>query len=158
MNLYEISADFRNTLIELENEEDEELKQDTIEAFNILLNEKSEHIIYADRMAENDINSVDNEIKRLQEIKKHMVKKREKYIKYITKCMEIMGKTKIETPVGKILFRKSKRIVINDENKIPQKYYILEPKLLKTDVKKAIERGEKIEGAKIIEFQNLQIK
>lgn len=74
--------------------------------------------------------------------------------------MEMMGITKIETELGNLSLRKSKSVNIYDESLIDKKFIEIETKekISKTEIKKAIETGENVQGANIVEKNNLNIK
>lgn len=58
-----------------------------------------------------------------------------------------------------IAYRKSKSVEVSDIGKIPSDYLkIAEPTADKTAIKKAIESGEVIDGASLVEKANIQIK
>lgn len=135
------------TIVELEDE------------WKKLLEDKSGKIIQFIKIKEGEINVVDEEIKRLQAIKKREEKKVENFKNYIKHQMLIGGIEDITTPLGKISFRKSVETII-DENIIDKKYGTLEQtwKFNKTELKKIIASGQEIEGVKLVENKNLQIK
>jgi len=68
--------------------------------------------------------------------------------------------TKVQAGTYTLSIRKSKGVVIDDESKIPAKYFVetITEKLDKTAVKKAVEAGEQIDGARLELRDNLQIK
>jgi len=56
-------------------------------------------------------------------------------------------------------YRKSKSVEVSDVSKIPSDYLkFAEPTADKTAIKKAIESGEVIDGAELVEKANIQIK
>lgn len=75
-----------------------------------------------------------------------------------------LGYKPFETPKCKISFRKSKSVVVTDEDKIPKKFFKTEKvtKLMKDEVKKYLASIEgsnkKCNWAKLEEKQNLQLK
>ena len=106
------------------------------------------------------LNGVDEEIKRLQALKKSISNQINSRKEYIVRNMEMMGITKIETELGNLSLRKSKSVNIYDESLIDKKFIEIETKekISKTEIKKAIEAGENVQGANIVEKNSLNIK
>lgn len=79
---------------------------------------------------------------------------------YLASSMLAFGEKKFETPRVALSFKKSEAIEIDDESTLPKEY--LREKITyapdKTALKQAIKSGEIIEGVRIVERQNLQIK
>lgn len=74
--------------------------------------------------------------------------------------MEALGVKKIEEPDIRISTRKSVGTVIEDEEAIPSKFVTIvqTQKINKTEIKKAIQAGEDVPGAYLVENVNLAIK
>ena len=76
--------------------------------------------------------------------------------KYISTYLE---GSKFETARVKVSFRKSESLEYEDIYKIPEEYLkYKEPEVNKTELKKALKKGLKVEGVSIVEKQNIQIK
>lgn len=92
-------------------------------------------------------------------------KKREKHAKNKIESLQnylscwISGE-KIDTKRCQIRWRKSKQIIITDQNLIPDKYkeIIKEVKINKTEIKNSLKNGVEVQGASLIEKQNIQVK
>jgi len=109
--------------------------------------------------SENDI--IDSEIKRLQGLKSNRTKTINRLKETVKDEMLIFGKDKIETPLYKITFRSSKSVEIYDADLLPPeclKVEVVTKPISKTDIKKLIDSGKEIPGAKVVENRNLQIK
>lgn len=109
--------------------------------------------------SENDI--IDSEIKRLQGLKSNRTKTINRLKETVKDAMLIFGKDKIETPLYKITFRSSKSVEIYDADLLPPeclKVEVVTKPISKTDIKKLIDSGKEIPGAKVVENRNLQIK
>ena len=80
--------------------------------------------------------------------------------KYLTSCMESVGKDKVETVKARISFRKSVQVQIEDEAALPADYVTttVTKSPDKTAIKKAIQGGQDVTGASLIEKRNIQIK
>lgn len=120
----------------------EELQQ----GIETTLKEKSADIVKYYKNRDSLIESIDKEIKRLQELKKIGEKKQDSFKNYIKMCMEKMGVKKIETSNGNISLRKTPESVeLIDEEIIPEKFKttIQLEKISKTDIKKALQEDRK---------------
>lgn len=156
-NLYELTNNFIEVdrLISeyLENGE-EELAENLVKANQIIRNEiqnKSVGFIHVFRNIDSQIDAIDGEIKRLQDLKKQVKKKEENIKSMLKDSMELLGTTKIETDLGKISIRKNPgSLVVDDMNLIPATYKEeIVTKTVKVDtnlVKKLIKSGVEIEG------------
>lgn len=76
--------------------------------------------------------------------------------KYIT---QYLGGQKFKTTKVDVSFRKSESLDISPGAVVPEEYLkYKEPEVNKTDLKKAVKAGLKIDGVRIVTNQNLQIK
>lgn len=124
------------------------------------LTKKGGSIIEVIRFQEDELTSITNEIARLTKLKASMQKKNSNFKEYIRYNMEKMGVNKVETPNGILSLRKSTVCLITDEGKIPDEYTDtkITTTVSKTKVKDALKRGEIIDGAKLEEKLNLNVK
>ena len=124
------------------------------------LQSKSQDYGYVIKRLEYENKIIDDEVKRLNEIKKFRSNAIERLKNILSTTMQTFNIPEIETPTMKINFRKSSSVEIFDEEKIPNQFKTAKTTITisKTDIKKAISAGEEIEGARIVENQNLQIK
>ena len=135
----------------------EELQQ----GIETTLMEKSADIVKYYKNRDSLIESIDKEIKRLQELKKIGKKKQDSFKNYIKMCMEKMGVKKIETSNGNISLRKTPESVeLIDEEIIPEKFKttVQLEKISKTDIKKALQEGEEVPGATLKRRMSINIK
>ncbi|WP_286033694.1 siphovirus Gp157 family protein [Fusobacterium necrogenes] len=135
----------------------EELQQ----GIETTLKEKSADIVKYYKNRDSLIESIDKEIKRLQELKKIGEKKQESFKNYIKMCMEKMGVKKIETSNGNISLRKTPESVdLIDEEIIPKRFktIVQVEKISKTDIKKALQEGEEVPGATLKRGMLISIK
>ena len=74
--------------------------------------------------------------------------------------MEEFGINKIKSETLQLSFRKSESVEVFDESLVDEKFKKVktEISLDKTAIKNAIKNGEDVQGAKIVEKNNLQIK
>lgn len=168
MKLYEITKEMRaldELFLSCIDEETGEVKDDGVidileQELQIQLQTNGAGMIKAFKNSEAMLNGVDEEIKRLQALKKSISNQINSRKEYIVRNMEMMGITKIETELGNLSLRKSKSVNIYDESLIDKKFIEIETKekISKTEIKKAIEAGENVQGANIVEKNSLNIK
>lgn len=155
-SLYEIS----NAYQELENMDDDIDVSECLDRIKADMVTKSTNIIKFIRNKEILVSGIDEEIKRLQGLKKTVINHNDKLKDYVSFVMQKDGIQKLETPIGNFSFRKSNAVEILDESLIGDEYIkkVVKTSPDKTKIKKALESGENIQGATIIHKQNLQIK
>lgn len=155
--LYKISQDFESLidLIDrdvLEDWEVAELKQRLSSA--IMTQGKDIMKFYINEMA--DIETLKQEIKRLQVIKSSKEAKIDRFKDRLTENMRTLKVKKIPTPLGNItlaLDSVTESVEIADDvnlDNIPEQYIKVTKEIRKSDIKKAIQSGEKFDGVNII--------
>lgn len=162
MTLYEISREYSDFVIAVENGEiPEEAINDTFEMLTGELDEKIDNTACVIKNLNAEAAAIKGEIDALAARKKS----KENLVAYlknkIAQAMQSSGKIKLETPRNALSFRRSESVEISDEAAFVAQhpeYVAYSPKIDKTEVKKAIKAGETIDGAALIEKQNLQIK
>ena len=101
---------------------------------------------------------IDDEIQRLQSLKKSYqaeVDRRKSWMKF---CMESVWMDKAETDLNKLSFRTSEQVVVIDWTELPDEYCRIKREPDKTKIKEAIKWWTQIEGCGIIQNHNLIIK
>lgn len=157
-SLYNITNEYQYTINQLEEGECTPELEKALEISQQELNQKSIAYLEVIKNREAFVSNIDEEIKRLQGLKKSTNNLVDRLKDNLLNAVLTFG----EFTVGTVTFRtrKSKRLEIIDESQIPNKFKILK-QTMSTDkdaVKKAIEDGEEVDGATIIENQNLMIK
>ena len=125
------------------------------------LTTKSTGIIKIIRQQEEEINGTENEIKRLQNLKIGRIKTLERFKEYIKFNLKNMDIKKIETSLGTISLRVNPPSTdIFDESVLPKKFFKEKVTYTtsKTDIKKALQNGEEVPGARLIINTSLTIK
>ena len=139
--------------------DNETLEELETELKNALVN-KSEGIIKVIRNQESDLEMVTAEIERLTNLKNKMKKEIENFKSYIKFNMKKMELKKVETSLGNISLRQSTVTEIYDEASLPKEF--LKEKITytpsKTEIKKAIESGQEVKGARLVVNTSLTIK
>ncbi|WP_144017141.1 siphovirus Gp157 family protein [Clostridioides difficile] len=152
--LYELTTDLleiEEGLTETTGNEAEKLEE-IKEIIKQEIQNKNTRIISVIINIDSDINSIDSEIKRLQELKRVKKNTLDRLKSNIKDCMELLGTKKVETILGNISIRKSAgSLVIEDEEKIPVIYKTVEQvvKVDKNTIKDVIKKGHEVEGCRI---------
>ena len=116
------------------------------------LQNKSAGIIGYIQNEEALIDAIDNQIERLQDLKKSKQNKLDKFKEYTKNNMNKLEISKIETKLGILSVNKNPiSVEITDEDRIPEKYkkIIQTIKIDKVAIKKDIEAGNDIDGAQL---------
>ncbi|TGY43165.1 siphovirus Gp157 family protein [Clostridium perfringens] len=165
MKLYELTQNYRNLESLLDNLGEQEGL--TVEMIHGALgqveddiNTKIENTCKVIKEIEADSIGIDEEIKRLSDLKKQKENAVKKLKEYVEFEMNGIGLNKVEGKLFKISFRKSKVVKVLDETKIPKEFIKIKTTetISKTDLGKALKNGEIIEGAELVENKSLQIK
>ncbi|CZS03396.1 siphovirus Gp157 family protein [Clostridioides difficile] len=152
--LYELTTDLleiEEGLTETTGNEAEKLEE-IKEIIKQEIQNKNTRIVSVIINIDSDINSIDSEIKRLQELKRVKKNTIDRLKSNIKDCMELLGTKKVETILGNISIRKSAgSLVIEDEEKIPAIYKTVEQvvKVDKNTIKDFIKKGHEVEGCRI---------
>lgn len=171
MTLFELTKEFEKLeekmLLSINEEtgeiENSELIEEIEKELKDMLANKSENIIRYIRAKELSIKATDEEIERLKKYKKSSEKRLDNFKKYVLMNMYKMGKTDLETNIGKISISKSVKTIINEDiiKKDPRYYRAetkIEHKFDKTAIRKLINSGVNIEGAYLEENSSIKIK
>lgn len=157
-SLFNITNEYQYTISQLEDGECTPELEKALEISQQELNQKSIAYLEVIRNREAFIFNIDEEIKRLQGLKKSTTNLVSRLKDNLLNAVLTFG----EFTVGTVTFRtrKSKRLEIIDDSQIPNKFKIVKQTIStdKNAVKKAIEDGESVDGAIIIDNQNLMIK
>lgn len=161
-SLFKISADLQmivNHLIE----NGGELTPETENSLMIKESELKQKVVdYATviRSLEYDNAIIDEEIKRLQHMKKTRANAVDRLKNAVSDAMQSFNIPEVETATAKINFRKSESVEVLDEELIPKEYKrtVVKTAPDKTAIKKALKSGEQIPGCELLTNQNLQIK
>lgn len=106
------------------------------------------------------IGAIDEEIKRLQALKKSQQRVIDEMKGRVSQAMKIYHVDEIKIPVLKINFRASESVEVVNFDQLPDKFKrtktVVEAN--KTKIKEALKNGESVDGAILQQNQNLQIK
>ena len=155
MKLYDITEIYEN----LENIDDDVAVSAAMDSVDAALEEKLESTAKVIRNLEAEAEALEAEEKRLK-ARKMAVKNRIADIKgYVQGNLEAMGKDKVSSGIFKWSIQANAPSVnILDEDLIPDAYWEIERKPMKTEIKKAIESGELTEGVELVRTKSLRLR
>lgn len=158
MKLYEIMHEIETALERATDEDgviDEEALRDDLERLAIAKEEKINNCLwlYKDRKAMAE--ALKQEKLAIAKRQQQAEQSAERIREYLTWAL---SGSKWESIAGKISYRKTTAVEIDDLAKIPAQYTVIETKADKTAIKKAIADGEDIQGAHIEERTATVIK
>lgn len=158
MNLYNIKSEYLAIAQELaEGELTPELEQ-ALMITESNLQEKAINYGYVIKNFESEVDIIDEEIKRLNVLKKARINAVEKLKTNISDAMQLFGILEVKAPTFKMNFRKSESVEIYeglDPEFVTEKVSYQPDKIA---IKNAIKEGKTVNGAGIIINYNLQIK
>ena len=160
--LYGITAELNAILAQLEENGGEltpELEQALAineEQFAAKSDDYAHAILNFDAMA----NAAKAEKERLAALQKFYDNTAKRLKDAISAAMQAFGKDKVETPTMRLSLRHTTATEVVDLDKLPCEYKTTKVEVVadKTAIKKAIQAGETVEGAHLVENVSLQIK
>ena len=161
VSLYEISADFLKALdgLEVDEETGEIMNFDAVEALDAQFEDKAESVACYIKNLSAFAADLKAEEENLSTRRKTVERRVDSVKKYLSSCLATVGKDKVETAKARISFQ-SIQVQIDDEAALPANYVTttVTTKPDKTAIKKAIQAGEDVTGASLVENRNIQIK
>ena len=161
MNIYEIKESYEQLQqFMADGLVDDEVFRDTLESIEGNLEEKLEGYGLVIKNIEALANGYKAEADRLNNRHKEVVANIDKLKDRISVTLQTMNIPKMDTEHFRYSFRKSDSLNVFDESKIPDQFIKSEvvTSVNKADLKKAMKGGLVVNGAEIIERQNLQFK
>jgi hypothetical protein len=159
-SLFNITAEALNLASALEDGEITPELENRLIINQTELQEKAINYAYVIRTVEIDVSAIDEEIKRLQAIKKAKTNVIDRMKESVVTAMGIYGIEKVSTPTLNLSLRKSESIEIVNESQIPDGFKTQKITVApdKTRIKQAIKDGDEVQGAVLNINYNLQIK
>lgn len=165
MNLYEINREIEEVLENSIDTETGEISDEAIQRLNELQLEKDakvENVALWHKNLLAESKAIADEIKALQERKKALERKMEWQEKYLEFAL---GGSKFETPRVMVGYRKSTAVEIADMAKFIEDHKdseLVTTKIdyapNKTQIKALLKEGQEVDGAVLVERNNIQIK
>ena len=162
LSLYQINQDYEQCLSEaIDTDTGEILNGDLIkvlDSIQMALEDKALNTAMVIRKLGTRKQMIKNEIDRLKKLYDVADSAEENLKQYLAD--NVPHKMKIEGNLISIGWRKSEAVEITDATKIPKEYIKtkIEESPDKTKIKEAIKSGLKVDGAELVEKQNIQIK
>lgn len=129
---------------------DPQVFNDTLEALDGEISDKAQNIGFVNANMTAKIEAIDNEIKRLQAMKKIEQNKQNSLKDYLRNNMEQMGIKKIECDLFSITLRKPVDVVsIDNPDEVPRDFYKVVESIDKALIKKALKDGHEVKGASL---------
>lgn len=160
--LYEMTKDLKD-LYQLmdsfdaeETESDDSMAlaiRDTLDGLQLQFDDKAVAIVKFSQALEGDTTAIDLEIKRLQDRKKRITKRKESLRDYLRMNMEATDINKIECPLFTITLAKGRdQVQIANESQIPDDYVRVKTEIKpdKVAIGKALKQGQAVPGAELI--------
>ena len=156
--LYELKDKYLK-LLDLALEEDAAAFQDTLEALEDAIEDKAENIVCVLKEMEGDINTLKAEEKRLKERRQALEKKKDHLRWYLQDELEVMNIPRLKTARFTISLRdNAPKVNVIDETLIPFNFIKTAYSVDKKAVKEALENGEVVEGATLIQERGISIR
>jgi len=160
MNLFNIQQQYLSLAEQIsEGEFTSELEQ-ALQINETDLKEKAVNYAYVIKQLSHEVNAVDLEIKRLQDIKKRHDKTIERMEAAISNAMQLYGIDKIDSSFIKLSFRKSESVEVINEAQLSEDFITTKTTITpnKVAIKDALKKGADVLGAVLKTTFNLQIK
>lgn len=163
MTLYEITGQWVKLYDTLTNEEasPEELQaaMQDVDGVEDALAEKAHGYAAVMRNIESEVTALDAEIKRLEKMKRTRVSAMDGLKARVLGAMTAIGVRSLDAGIGKWSMRTSRAVEISDIAALPDDYKVAaEPRPCKTAIKAALERGEDVPGAVLVERDSVSLR
>jgi hypothetical protein len=161
MKLYELTEEFRQALEKYDPDNDElEILSRVIDGLAIDIENKSEGIVKLITNWSSDVDAIDAEIDRLKSLKESKQNRTNHLKQYLAHNLQHAGIDKLDLGTHRISFRKSSRVEVLDESKVPDKYKRVKTivEVDKTAVKESWKQGIGVDGTTVTEHKNIQIR
>ena len=161
MQLYNLTDNYQQLLdyIDSTEELDESLLVDTLESIDEAFEDKIISIAYVIKNNDADIDTISNEIRRLQKLKQTKVNANGRLKDYAKDNMLQIDKTKIKGDLFNVSVRNNAESVeILNESALPEDAFKVTRTPNKTAIKEALKNGHDVDGAVLKRTQSLQIR
>lgn len=163
--LYKLNDEYFKVLSEIESDEEtgEILNEDKLHELLDLkqnINEKLENISLYIKNLDAEAKAINNEQKNLDKRKKQKQNKSEWLKQYLIEQMQRLGQKDFETAKTRLRVSTRPKTFIDDESLIPKEYFNEKTTytVSLSRIKEAIENGETVAGARLIDNPSINIK
>lgn len=129
-----------------------------IDKSKLSIEEKGKNIAIIMQEMDNNAEVIDQEIKRLQAMKKAQVNNKQRLKDYLSDNLQRAWIEEVKTELFKINFRKSDSVEVEEWILLPEEFTNIKISPNKTAIKAALKKWVKIEWCTLKESKNLQIK
>ena len=149
--LYNLTSDY-NDLLKMVDSGDFEMSDitDTLDGINDEIHDKIQATVCVVREMESEAKRFDDEIARMQNIKKTYSNTATRLKDYIRTQMDLVGIDKSKGLFSVSLGKPSVSTQINSLDDLPEKYKKISVSADKTEIGRALKLGEKIDGAELV--------
>ena len=157
-SLYNLKEDYKRVL-ELQAEGvDEEVIKDTLESIDDAIEDKADSYSYVIREKKGQNDTIDEEIKRLQALKRSNNNLIKLLQENLYEVMKETGKTKFKTALNSFWIQKNPMSIdIKYEDNIPEEFYVTERKLQRRDLINYVKNNE-IDGVELTQSEGVRIR
>lgn len=156
--IYEIADKYKLIQQLIEEGAEPEVFSGALKAIDGEAAEKLEAYAMVIKNVDSDIKGLDAEIKRLQERKKSMQNNVVNMKETMAMLLQTVEGNRLKTDKFTFSFRKSTKVEIDNIDMIPEDFVRKLYDVNKTDLKKYMERGAIVNGARLVENQSLSIR
>lgn len=161
-NLYELTTQFQNAMdaLTVDEETGEVIGFEAVDALDAAFEDKAEAYAVVIKSLLAQAQAIHAERDNLRAREEAAKRKAESMKNHLALSMAAVGKDKIETAKAALSFRKSTSVNILSDVEIPDDLckVTIDRKPDKTAIKKALQAGEIVPGAELVENRNLQVK
>ena len=155
--LYELTNDYLKVLAMAEDDEDGCI--DTLESIEFEIEEKAENIAKIMAELQGSVDMLKKEEERLSAKRKVLENNSKRLKQYLEEQMLLTGKVKFKTELFSFGIQKNApSLDVTSEENIPEEFYVIERKLNRTDLLKAIKAGLEIDGVGTKQSESLRIR
>ena len=160
MTLYEIGRQYLEALerMEIDPETGEIIGGEAVARLNGQFDEKCEAVGCYIKELNARAAAIKAEQEGLQKRRKALEAKAERLREYLADWMSAAGKDRLETPRAALSWRKSSAVVVDNIEALPEVCRKVKIEADKTMIRKLIQLGDHLEGARLEETRSLQIK
>lgn len=160
-SLYNLTNDYlalQEMAQNAETAEDMQALEDTISSIADAIEVKGENYAKLIKCLDADNEGIKKEISRLQKAKKANENLVNRLKANMDESLQAVGSDKLKCGTFTFSYRKTKSVEILDLNALPSDYKAIEYKPDKNAIKKAINDGEAVAGAALVEKNTLQLR
>lgn len=158
--LYELTGNYLNLMELLDNPEvSQEVLQESLQEVKEEIETKAENIAKLIKNIDSDIQGLKVEEKRLNDKRKSLENKQVYLKKYLEESLKTVNMKKVKTSLFTVSIQNNApSVVIENEESIPECYYITKRELSKKAVLEDLKAGKEITGVKLEQKESLRIR